>query len=161
VRISQRLPLIDPVYPKAGKGRAPVGLERMLRIYFVQQWFNLLDPGAEETLYDSLTMRRFAGINLGLEPARDELHEGPLPRARQKREPAVRDLRAEQSVHRASAIIESSRGLARPIRCSRCKKSRKCRKSPAAKTASAHSDVRINRQGHRKPVNQMFPNLRR
>ena len=57
--------LIEPVYPKPGKGRAPVGLERMLRIYFLQQWFNLSDPGAEEALYDSLTMRRFAGIDLG------------------------------------------------------------------------------------------------
>jgi IS5 family transposase len=64
--------LIDPVYPKAGKGRAPVGLERMLRIYFLQQWFNLSDPGAEEALYDSLTMRRFAGIDLGRKPVPDE-----------------------------------------------------------------------------------------
>ena len=37
--------LIDAVYPKAGKGRAPVGLERMLRIHFLQQWFNLVGPG--------------------------------------------------------------------------------------------------------------------
>ena len=64
--------LIEPVYPKPGKGRSPVGLERMLRIYFLQQWFNLSDPGAEETLYDSLAMRRFAGIDLGREPVPDE-----------------------------------------------------------------------------------------
>jgi len=64
--------LIEPVYPKAGKGRVPVGLERMLRIYFLQQWFNLSDPGAEEALYDSLTMRQFAGIDLGREPVPDE-----------------------------------------------------------------------------------------
>ena len=64
--------LIEPVYPKPGKGRSPVGLERMLRIYFLQQWFNLSDPGAEEALYDSLTMRRFAGIDLGREPVPDE-----------------------------------------------------------------------------------------
>ena len=64
--------LIEPVYPKPGKGRSPVGLERMLRIYFLQQWFNLSDSGAEEALYDSLTMRRFAGIDLGREPVPDE-----------------------------------------------------------------------------------------
>jgi len=64
--------LIEPVYPQAGKGRTPVGLERMLRIYFLQQWFNLSDPGAEEALYDSLAMRQFVGIDLGGEPVPDE-----------------------------------------------------------------------------------------
>lgn len=64
--------LIAPVYPRPGKGRPAVGLERMLRIYFLQQWFNLSDPGAEEALYDSPTMRRFAGIDLGREPVPDE-----------------------------------------------------------------------------------------
>ncbi len=63
---------IEPVYPRQGKGRRPVGLERMLRIYFLQQWFNLSDPGVEEALYDSLTMRGFAGIDLGHEPVPDE-----------------------------------------------------------------------------------------
>jgi IS5 family transposase len=64
--------LIEPVYPKAGNGRPPVGLERMLRIYFLQAWFNLSDPAVEEALYDSETMRRFVGIDLGLEAAPDE-----------------------------------------------------------------------------------------
>jgi IS5 family transposase len=64
--------LIEPHYPKAGNGRAPIGLERMLRIYFLQQWFNLSDPGLEDALYDSLAMRSFVGIDLGLEPAPDE-----------------------------------------------------------------------------------------
>ena len=64
--------LIEPVYPKAGDGRPPVGLERMLRVYFLQQWFNLSDPAVEEALYDSLAMRQFAGIDLGHEPAPDE-----------------------------------------------------------------------------------------
>ena len=57
---------------EARQGRSPVGLERMLRIYFLQQWFNLSDPGREEALYDSLAMRRFAGIDLGREPVPDE-----------------------------------------------------------------------------------------
>jgi transposase, IS5 family len=64
--------LIEPVYPKPGNGRPPVGLERMLRIYFLQQWFNLSDPAVEEALYESLSMRQFAGIDLGREPAPDE-----------------------------------------------------------------------------------------
>jgi len=64
--------LIKPVYPKAGNGRPPVGVERMLRVYFLQQWFNLSDPAVEEALYDSAVMRQFAGIDLGNEPVPDE-----------------------------------------------------------------------------------------
>jgi transposase, IS5 family len=64
--------LIEPHYPKAGNGRPPVGVERMLRIYFLQQWFNLSDPAVEEALYDSPVMRQFAGIDLGNEPVPDE-----------------------------------------------------------------------------------------
>ena len=64
--------VIEPFYPKPGNGRPPVGLERMLRVYFLQQWFNLSDPGAEEALYDSQAMRRFAGIDLGREAVPDE-----------------------------------------------------------------------------------------
>jgi IS5 family transposase len=50
--------LIEPFYPKPGNGRPPVGVERMLRLYFLQQWFNLSDPAVEETLYDSLARDR-------------------------------------------------------------------------------------------------------
>jgi transposase, IS5 family len=64
--------LIEPVYPKLGNGRPPVGLERMLRIYFLQHWFNLSDPAVEEALYESASMRRFAAIDLGREPVPDE-----------------------------------------------------------------------------------------
>ncbi len=64
--------LIEPYYPKAGNGRPPVGVERMLRIYFLQQWFNLSDPAVEEALYDSVVMRSFVGIDLGCEPVPDE-----------------------------------------------------------------------------------------
>ncbi len=64
--------LIEPYYPKAGQGRPPVGVERMLRIYFLQQWFNLSDPAVEEALYDSAVLRQFVGIDLGQEPAPDE-----------------------------------------------------------------------------------------
>ena len=59
------LALIEPYYPKAGRGRQPLGLEKMLRIYFLQQWFNLSDPQAEDAIYDSEAMRRFARVELG------------------------------------------------------------------------------------------------
>jgi transposase, IS5 family len=71
--------LIAPFYPKLGIGRPPVGLERMLRIYFVQQWFILSDPGVEEALYDSVTMRDFVRIDFGREPAPDETTILPFP----------------------------------------------------------------------------------
>lgn len=64
--------LIAPFYPTAERGRPPRELEQMLRIHFLQNWFNLSDPGAEEALYDSLSMRAFAGIDLGKEPVPDE-----------------------------------------------------------------------------------------
>src|SRR5271169_1270239 len=64
--------VIEPYYPKPGNGRPPIGVERMLRLYFLQQWFNLSDPGVEEALYDSQAMRRFVGIDLGHEPVPDE-----------------------------------------------------------------------------------------
>jgi IS5 family transposase len=56
--------LIEPHYPKPGNGRPPVGVERMLRIYFLQQWFNLSDPAVEEALYDSPVMRQFWGVRI-------------------------------------------------------------------------------------------------
>lgn len=65
--------IIEPHYPKSGgKGRPPLGLERMLRIYFLQQWFDLSDPGAEDAIYDSESMRRFVGVELGEDTVPDE-----------------------------------------------------------------------------------------
>ena len=66
------LALITPHYPKGGGGRPPMPLERMLRIYFMQQWFNLSDPQAEDALYDMESMRRFAGIELAEDAIPDE-----------------------------------------------------------------------------------------
>ena len=64
--------VIEPFYPKASNGRPPMGLAKMLRIYFLQQWYNLSDPAAEEALYDSETMRRFVGIENGQDTIPDE-----------------------------------------------------------------------------------------
>ena len=64
--------LIEPHYPSGARGRPPIGTERMLRIYFLQVWFNLSDPAAEDALYGSAAMRAFVGVDLGREPAPDE-----------------------------------------------------------------------------------------
>jgi transposase, IS5 family len=64
--------LIERHYPRPGNGRPPIGIERMLRIYFLQQWFNLSDPAVEEALYDSLAVRSFVRIDLGRKPVPDE-----------------------------------------------------------------------------------------
>ena len=66
--------VIEPHYPKAGAngGRRPFPLAVMLRIYCLQQWYNLSDPGAEEVLYDICSMRAFAGLELGRDAIPDE-----------------------------------------------------------------------------------------
>jgi IS5 family transposase len=66
------LDLIEPHYPKAGNGTQPMPLERMLRIHFMQHWFNLSDPAMEDSLYDSESMRRFARIELVEDAVPDE-----------------------------------------------------------------------------------------
>jgi IS5 family transposase len=66
------LQLVEPHYPRAGNGTQPMPMERMLRIYFMQNWFNLSDPQAEDSLYDIESMRRFAGIELGHDDIPDE-----------------------------------------------------------------------------------------
>lgn len=63
--------VIAPHYPKGRRGRPPVGIERMLRIYFLQQWYALADEALEDALYDSQAMRTFAGIDLSVEAVPD------------------------------------------------------------------------------------------
>jgi IS5 family transposase len=63
--------VIRPHYPKGEGGRPPIGLERMLRMHFVQHWFNLADEACEEALLDSVSLRRFVGIDLGRERVPD------------------------------------------------------------------------------------------
>ena len=67
-RLVERL---RPLYPKGERGRPPIGLERMLRIYFLQQWYGLADEGLEDGLYDSQALRGFAGIDLAVESVPD------------------------------------------------------------------------------------------
>ena len=67
-RLVQRL---QPFYPKGERGRPPIGLERMLRVYFVQQWYGLADEAVEDAFYDSQALRGFAGIELNRDPVPD------------------------------------------------------------------------------------------
>ena len=59
--------LIEPHYPKAGNGRPPIGLERMLRMYWIANWFNLADEACEDAMYDISVFREFCGFDLGRE----------------------------------------------------------------------------------------------
>ena len=63
--------VIEPYYPKAGNGRRPIGLERMLRMYFIANWFNLADEACEDALYDVAAFRDFCRIDLGNERVPD------------------------------------------------------------------------------------------
>ena len=63
--------VVEPYYPKGERGRPPVGIERMLRIYFLQQWYALSDEALEDAIYDSQAMRSFAGIDLSVEAVPD------------------------------------------------------------------------------------------
>jgi transposase, IS5 family len=67
-RLVERL---QPLYPKGERGRPPIGLERMLRLYFLQQWYGLADEALEDGLYDSQALRGFAGIELNRDPVPD------------------------------------------------------------------------------------------
>ncbi len=62
---ARQVALITPFYPKGGRGRPPLGVEKMLRMYFLQQWYALADEALEDTLYDSQALRTFVGIDLG------------------------------------------------------------------------------------------------
>jgi IS5 family transposase len=66
------LKVIEEYYPKAGNGRQPMPMERMLRIYFMQQWYNLSDPAMEDALYDIDSIRRFADIDIAVDVIPDE-----------------------------------------------------------------------------------------
>jgi IS5 family transposase len=63
---------IKKYYPKAGNGRQPIPLARMLRIYFMQQWYGLSDPAMEDALYDIESLRRFADIDIEVDVIPDE-----------------------------------------------------------------------------------------
>lgn len=109
------LALILPHYAVAGRGRRPLPLETMLRVYFLQQWFDLSDPQAEDMLYDSESMRRFARVELGEDTVPDEstiLRFRHLLEAHQLTEQifaAVRTLLTEQRLLlKAGTIVDAT-----------------------------------------------------
>lgn len=55
--------LIRPYYPAGKRGRPPKDIEKMLRMYLMQSWFNLSDEGIEDAIYDSYAMRKFIGLD--------------------------------------------------------------------------------------------------
>ena len=62
---------IAPYYPNGKRGRPPKGIEKMLRMYLLQCWFNLSDEGVEDAIYDSYAMRKFVGVDFFEEDAPD------------------------------------------------------------------------------------------
>lgn len=64
--------VIEPYYPKGKRGCPPMGIEKMLRMYLLQIWFNLSDPATEDAIYDSYAMRKFTGIDFMTEAVPDE-----------------------------------------------------------------------------------------
>ncbi len=64
--------IIKPYYPTGKRGRPPMGIEKMLRMYLLQTWFNLSDPATEDAIYDSYAMRKFTGIDFMSESVPDE-----------------------------------------------------------------------------------------
>ena len=85
-RLVERL---RPFYPKGERGRPPIGLERMLRLYFLQQWYGLADEALEDALYDSQALRGFAGIDLSVTAVPDAT-------TRDRVDPAVGERRPHQ-----------------------------------------------------------------
>jgi IS5 family transposase len=82
---AQLAAVIEPHYPKGNRGRPPIGLERMLRMYIAQKGFGLSDEGIEDALYDSQAIRRFVGIDLGREAAPDATtFQAPSPARREE-----------------------------------------------------------------------------
>jgi IS5 family transposase len=112
---SRLVELIEPHYPNTGKGRPPHELMRMLRIYFLQQWFNLSDPQAEDAIYDSESMRRFARVELGDDKIPDEStilrfrHLLEKHRLTESIFEAIKDLLAEKRLLlRAGTIVDAT-----------------------------------------------------
>ena len=64
--------IIYPHYPKAGNGRRPMNLLMMIKIYCLQQWYNLSDPAMEEAIYDRISFQRFLKLDLMIDRVPDE-----------------------------------------------------------------------------------------
>ncbi len=144
------LALIEPHYPSDGLGRPRKDLELMLRVYFLQQWFNLSDPQAEESLYDSESMRRFAGIELGETAVPDEstilrfrhlLEQHQLTRAMFEQ---VRGLLEERNLYLKSGTIVDATIISAPSSTKNASQERDPEMGSTKKGASWHFGMKVH-----------------
>ena len=144
------LALIEPHYPSDGLGRPRKDLELMLRVYLLQQWFNLSDPQAEESLYDSESMRRFAGIELGESAVPDEstilrfrhlLEEHQLTRAIFEQ---VRALLEERNLYLKSGTIVDATIISAPSSTKNASQERDPEMGSTKKGASWHFGMKVH-----------------
>jgi IS5 family transposase len=108
---AELLALVGPYYSKGETGRKPVGLEIMLRVCFLQQWFALSDPAAEDALYESAVLRRFAGVDLGRAPA-------PTKNEQKQRDPAMHQTRKGNQWYfgmKAHIGVDSKEGIVHSV----------------------------------------------
>ena len=142
--------LIEPHYPKGAVGRPPHELERMLRIYFLQQWFNLSDPQAEDAIYDSESMRRFARVELGDDRIPDET---TILRFRHLLErhgltgaifEAVKDLLAEKGIWLKSGTIVDATIISAPSSTKNATKTRDPEMKQTRQGGSWHFGMKLH-----------------
>jgi IS5 family transposase len=111
--------VIAPFYPKAGNGRPPIGLERRLRIFFLQHWFNSSDSGAEEALDESRSMCRFVGIDLGKESVPEESTickcRQLLKKASRRRQLSEAEQKQNRTKSRVRATVEHVFGVLKRV----------------------------------------------
>ena len=142
--------LIKPHYPKAGRGRRPHDLERMLRIYFLQQWFNLSDPQAEDAIYDSESMRRFAKVELAEDKIPDETtilrfrHLLEKHRLTESIFEAVKDLLTEHRLMLRAGTIVDATIIAAPSSTKNATKTRDPEMKQTRKSGSWHFGMKLH-----------------
>jgi IS5 family transposase len=144
------LALIAPHYHRGKTGRQPHDLERMLRIYFLQQWFNLSDPEAEDAIYDSESMRRFARVELGDDKVPDE---STILRFRHLLEKqhltesifeAVKDLLAERRLTLRAGTIVDATIIAAPSSTKNATRTRDPEMKQTFKSGSWHFGMKLH-----------------
>ena len=97
--------LIGPHYPRGGRGRQPMPVERMLRIHFLQQWYACPDPGMEDALYEIPLLRQFAGIDLGRDFVPDETAILKFRRLLERQDLAAAIFAEVQAVLRENGLV--------------------------------------------------------
>jgi IS5 family transposase len=142
--------LIQPHYHRGKTGRQPHDLERMLRIYFLQQWFNLSDPQAEDAIYDSESMRRFARVELGDDKIPDEStilrfrHLLEKHRLTESIFEAVNDLLAEHRLTLRAGTIVDATIIAAPSSTKNATKTRDPEMKQTRKSGSWHFGMKLH-----------------